>query len=95
MSQKALRLSGMSWLASARSRLFDDPPTPEGETHALAMCLRGHKNKRVGLMLDDRCEPSRLDGDVLRVNVTGTAVFLRVNGKEVMVPLDRVIGLIV
>lgn len=76
-------------------KLIADPPTPEGEIHALAKYLRDRKNKRVGLMLGDRCESVRLDGDVMRVNVTSTAVYLRVKGKEVMVPLDQITGLIV
>lgn len=76
-------------------KLIADPPTPEGEIHALAKYLRDRKNKRVGLLLSARCESTRLDGDVMRVNVTSTAVFLRVKGNEVMVPLDQVTGLVI
>lgn len=73
-------------------KLIADPPAPEGEIHALAQYLRDHGNERVGLLLSDRCDATRLEGDVVRVNVTSTAVFLRVKGKEVMVPLEEVVG---
>jgi hypothetical protein len=85
----------LAGFCEAAMKLVADPPTPEGEIHALAKYLRDRKNKRVGLLLSDRCEHRRLDGDVMRVNVTSTAVFLRVKQKEVMVPLAEVVGLVI
>lgn len=82
-------------LHSRVMRLIADPPTAPGELNALAKWLRDRKHNRVGLELSDRCENQRIDGDVLRVSVTGTTVHLRVKGTEVMVPLEDITGIVI